>query len=119
MNSQNFNTVKTCIRTCKDMAAIMLHQLGYWPQESFVVVALAGHNIGPCVRIDLPGPEDNTAAYLHRIFSLLPATIDGAQPIDRFIAFYCTVDRDNYVHAKLPAEPEHCPAPQNVSVMPQ
>ena len=72
MTSQNFNTVKTCIRTCKDMAAIMLHQLGYWPQESFVVVALAGHNIGPCVRIDLPGPEDNTAAYLHRIFSLLP-----------------------------------------------
>lgn len=95
MTSQNFNTVKTCIRTCKDMAAIMLHQLGYWPQESFVVVALAGHSIGPCVRIDLPGPEDNTAAYLHRIFSLLPATIDGAQPIDRFIAFYCTADRDN------------------------
>lgn len=45
-------------RTAADVLAIIPHTLGYWPRHSVVVQTATTHGLGPCLRIDLPGPEE-------------------------------------------------------------
>lgn len=100
---------QVAIRTCKDLAATMLHRLGYWPRNSLVILALAEKTIGPCLRVDLPPNHREAADYLRRLCHLMPATLDGVQSIDRYVVFYCTDDPENLRERQLSTSTRRVP----------
>lgn len=51
------------VRDEKDLLALTLHLLGYWPQDSLIFLPLDGQGVGPLLRVDLPdlGPRTQGA----------------------------------------------------------
>ncbi|TQJ36186.1 DUF4192 domain-containing protein [Arthrobacter sp. SLBN-122] len=52
------------VRGPEDILGFIPHSLGYWPEASLVAMTLHGTRLGATLRLDLPGPEMETAPAL-------------------------------------------------------
>ena len=74
-------TTTYSLHTEEDLIALVLHQFGYWPQESLVLLSVTKHAVGPCIRVNLPDEQQDLEQYFDTLANLVPATVDGFEPI--------------------------------------
>ncbi|MDO4820534.1 MAG: DUF4192 family protein [Rothia sp. (in: high G+C Gram-positive bacteria)] len=57
----------------RDVLALALHLLGYWPEKSIMVLALSSGGVGPLLRVDMPDMSDVAPDdFLTYIFDAFP-----------------------------------------------
>lgn len=88
------------IRNEYDVLSCALHQHGYWPDHSLIILTATDDTLGPSLRVNLPGepctlPE--RADFLHETFAKLPTCHNG-ETLTRFYAVI--VDGDNTVRQR-------------------
>ncbi|MBF1678787.1 MAG: metal-dependent hydrolase, partial [Rothia sp.] len=88
------------IRNEYDVLSCALHQHGYWPDHSLIILTATDDTLGPSLRVNLPGePCTHTerADFLHETFAKLPTCHNG-ETLTRFYAVI--VDGDNTVRQR-------------------
>lgn len=88
------------IRNEYDVLSCALHQHGYWPDHSLIILTATDDTLGPSLRVNLPDepctlPE--RADFLHEIFTKLPTRHNG-ETLTRFYAII--IDGDNTVRQR-------------------
>ena len=88
------------IRNEYDVLSCALHQHGYWPDHSLIILTATDDTLGPSLRVNLPDepctlPE--RADFLHETFAKLPTCHNG-ETLTRFYAVI--VDGDNTVRQR-------------------
>lgn len=105
-NSDHFNSggydngTPPPIRNEYDVLSCALHQHGYWPDHSLIILTATDNTLGPSLRVNLPDepctlPE--RADFLHETFAKLPICHNG-ETLTRFYAVI--VDGDNTVRQR-------------------
>ena len=88
------------IRNEYDVLSCALHQHGYWPDHSLIILTATDNILGPSLRVNLPDePCTHTerADFLHETFTKLPTHHNG-ETLTRFYAVI--VDGDNTVRQR-------------------
>ncbi|WP_311655078.1 metal-dependent hydrolase [Rothia mucilaginosa] len=88
------------IRNEYDVLSCALHQHGYWPDHSLIILTATDNTLGPSLRVNLPDePCTHTerADFLHETFTKLPTSHNG-ETLTRFYAVI--VDGDNTVRQR-------------------
>lgn len=88
------------IRNEYDVLSCALHQHGYWPDHSLIILTATDNTLGPSLRVNLPDepctlPE--RADFLHETFTKLPTCHNG-ETLTRFYAII--IDGDNTVRQR-------------------
>lgn len=88
------------IRNEYDVLSCALHQHGYWPDHSLIILTATDNTLGPSLRVNLPDepctlPE--RADFLHETFTKLPTHHNG-ETLTRFYAII--IDGDNTVRQR-------------------
>ena len=88
------------IRNEYDVLSCALHQHGYWPDHSLIILTATDNALGPSLRVNLPDepctlPE--RADFLHETFTKLPTHHNG-ETLTRFYAII--IDGDNTVRQR-------------------
>ena len=88
------------IRNEYDVLSCALHQHGYWPDHSLIILTATDNTLGPSLRVNLPNepctlPE--RADFLHETFAKLPTCHNG-ETLTRF--YTVIVDGDNTVRQR-------------------
>lgn len=88
------------IRNEYDVLSCALHQHGYWPDRSLIILTATDNTLGPSLRVNLPDepctlPE--RADFLHETFTKLPTHHNG-ETLTRFYAII--IDGDNTVRQR-------------------
>lgn len=88
------------IRNEYDVLSSALHQHGYWPDHSLIILTATEDTLGPSLRVNLPNepctlPE--RADFLHETFAKLPTCHNG-ETLTRF--YTVIVDGDNTVRQR-------------------
>ena len=88
------------IRNEYDVLSCALHQHGYWPDHSLIILTATEDTLGPSLRVNLPGepctlPE--RADFLHETFTKLPTCHNG-ETLTR--VYTVIVDCDNTVRQR-------------------
>lgn len=88
------------IRNEYDVLSCALHQHGYWPDHSLIILTATDDTLGPSLRVNLPDepctlPE--RADFLHETFTKLPTCHNG-ETLTRFYAII--IDGDNTVRQR-------------------
>ena len=60
-------TTTYSLHTEEDLIALVLHQFGYWPQESLVLLSVTKHAVGPCIRVNLPDEQQDLEQYFDKM----------------------------------------------------
>lgn len=99
LNSGNYDTPPP-IRNEYDVLSSALHQHGYWPDHSLIILTATEDTLGPSLRVNLPNepctlPE--RADFLHETFAKLPTCHNG-ETLTRF--YTVIVDGDNTVRQR-------------------
>lgn len=99
LNSGNYDTPPP-IRNEYDVLSSALHQHGYWPDHSLIILTATEDTLGPSLRVNLPDepctlPE--RADFLHETFAKLPTCHNG-ETLTRF--YTVIVDGDNTVRQR-------------------
>ena len=88
------------IRNEYDVLSCALHQHGYWPDHSLIILTATDDTLGPSLRVNLPDePCTHTerADFLHETFTKLPTHHNG-ETLTRFYAII--IDGDNTVRQR-------------------
>ena len=88
------------IRNEYDVLSCALHQHGYWPDHSLIILTATDNTLGPSLRVNLPDePCTHTerANFLHETFTKLPTCHNG-ETLTRFYAII--IDGDNTVRQR-------------------
>ena len=88
------------IRNEYDVLSCALHQHGYWPDHSLIILTATDNTLGPSLRVNLPDePSTHTerADFLHETFTRLPTHHNG-EILTRFYAII--IDGDNTVRQR-------------------
>ena len=88
------------IRNEYDVLSCALHQHGYWPDHSLIILTATDNTLGPSLRVNLPDePCTHTerADFLHETFTKLPTSHNG-ETLTRFYAII--IDGDNTVRQR-------------------
>ena len=88
------------IRNEYDVLSCALHQHGYWPDHSLIILTAPDNALGPSLRVNLPDePCTHTerANFLHETFTKLPTCHNG-ETLTRFYAII--IDGDNTVRQR-------------------
>ena len=88
------------IRNEYDVLSCALHQHGYWPDHSLIILTATDNILGPSLRVNLPDePCTHTerADFLHETFTKLPTRHNG-ETLTRFYAVI--IDGDNTVRQR-------------------
>lgn len=88
------------IRNEYDVLSCALHQHGYWPDRSLIILTATDNTLGPSLRVNLPDePCTHTerADFLHETFTKLPTCHNG-ETLTRFYAII--IDGDNTVRQR-------------------
>lgn len=98
-NSDHYDTPPP-IRNEYDVLSSALHQHGYWPDHSLIILTATDDTLGPSLRVNLPDepctlPE--RADFLHETFAKLPTCHNG-ETLTRF--YTVIVDGDNTVRQR-------------------
>lgn len=88
------------IRNEYDVLSCALHQHGYWPDHSLIILTATDDTLGPSLRVNLPDEPctyTERADFLHETFTKLPTCHNG-ETLTRFYAVI--VDGDNTVRQR-------------------
>lgn len=88
------------IRNEYDVLSCALHQHGYWPDHSLIILTATDNTLGPSLRVNLPDEpctHSERADFLHETFSKLPTCHNG-ETLTRFYAI--VIDGDNTVRQR-------------------
>ncbi|MDO4898976.1 MAG: DUF4192 family protein [Rothia sp. (in: high G+C Gram-positive bacteria)] len=81
--------VITPVRTEVDVVAVCVHTLGFWPENSLVLLTVGDSGIGPLLRVDLADPRADTInSYLHHFLTQLPFNLPGPEPFTQMFALF-------------------------------
>ena len=98
-NSGNYDTPPP-IRNEYDVLSSALHQHGYWPDHSLIILTATDDTLGPSLRVNLPDEpctHSERADFLHETFTKLPTRHNG-ETLTRFYAII--IDGDNTVRQR-------------------
>ena len=98
-NSGNYDTPPP-IRNEYDVLSSALHQHGYWPDHSLIILTATEDTLGPSLRVNLPNEPctlTERADFLHETFAKLPTCHNG-ETLTRF--YTVIVDGDNTVRQR-------------------
>ena len=98
-NSGNYDTPPP-IRNEYDVLSSALHQHGYWPDHSLIILTATDNTLGPSLRVNLPDElctHTERADFLHETFTKLPTSHNG-ETLTRFYAII--IDGDNTVRQR-------------------
>ncbi len=80
----DFNTPSP-VRGVSDVVAYTIHNLGFWPTRSVVLVATGARHMGPVLRVNLEDISENEAsALLDYLFDMMPTSLAEGEQVDRF-----------------------------------
>ena len=88
------------IRNEYDVLSCALHQHGYWPDHSLIILTATDDTLGPSLRVNLPDEpctHSERADFLHETFAKLPTCHNG-ETLTRFYAII--IDGDNTVRQR-------------------
>ena len=88
------------IRNEYDVLSCALHQHGYWPDHSLIILTATDDTLGPSLRVNLPDEpctHSERADFLHETFTKLPTRHNG-ETLTRF--YTVIVDGDNTVRQR-------------------
>lgn len=88
------------IRNEYDVLSSALHQHGYWPDHSLIILTATDDTLGPSLRVNLPNEPctlTERADFLHETFAKLP-TYHNGETLTRF--YTVIVDGDNTVRQR-------------------
>ena len=88
------------IRNEYDVLSCALHQHGYWPDHSLIILTATDNTLGPSLRVNLPDEPctlSERADFLHETFTKLPTRHNG-ETLTRFYAII--IDGDNTVRQR-------------------
>ena len=88
------------IRNEYDVLSSALHQHGYWPDHSLIILTATDNTLGPSLRVNLPDEPctlTERADFLHETFAKLPTRHNG-ETLTRF--YTVIVDGDNTVRQR-------------------
>ena len=88
------------IRNEYDVLSCALHQHGYWPDHSLIILTATDNTLGPSLRVNLPDEPctlTERADFLHETFTKLPTRHNG-ETLTRFYAII--IDGDNTVRQR-------------------
>lgn len=88
------------IRNEYDVLSSALHQHGYWPDHSLIILTATEDTLGPSLRVNLPDEPctlTERADFLHETFAKLPTCHNG-ETLTRF--YTVIVDGDNTVRQR-------------------
>jgi hypothetical protein len=88
------------IRNEYDVLSCALHQHGYWPDHSLIILTATDNTLGPSLRVNLPDEpctHSERADFLHETFTKLPSSHNG-ETLTRFYAII--IDGDNTVRQR-------------------
>ena len=88
------------IRNEYDVLSCALHQHGYWPDRSLIILTATDNTLGPSLRVNLPDEpctHSERADFLHETFAKLP-TCHNVETLTRFYAII--IDGDNTVRQR-------------------
>lgn len=88
------------IRNEYDVLSSALHQHGYWPDHSLIILTATEDTLGPSLRVNLPNEPctlTERADFLHETFAKLPTCHNG-ETLTRF--YTVIVDGDNTVRQR-------------------
>ena len=88
------------IRNEYDVLSCALHQHGYWPDHSLIILTATEDTLGPSLRVNLPDEPctlTERADFLHETFAKLPTCHNG-ETLTRF--YTVIVDGDNTVRQR-------------------
>lgn len=88
------------IRNEYDVLSCALHQHGYWPEHSLIILTATDNTLGPSLRVNLPDEpctHSERADFLHETFTKLPTCHNG-ETLTRFYAII--IDGDNTVRQR-------------------
>ena len=88
------------IRNEYDVLSCALHQHGYWPDHSLIILTATDNTLGPSLRVNLPDElctHTERADFLHETFTKLPTSHNG-ETLTRFYAII--IDGDNTVRQR-------------------
>lgn len=88
------------IRNEYDVLSCALHQHGYWPEHSLIILTATDNTLGPSLRVNLPDEPcilTERADFLHETFTKLPTRHNG-ETLTRFYAII--IDGDNTVRQR-------------------
>ena len=88
------------IRNEYDVLSCALHQHGYWPDHSLIILTATDDTLGPSLRVNLPDEpctHSERADFLHETFTKLPTRHNG-ETLTRFYAII--IDGDNTVRQR-------------------
>lgn len=100
LNSGNYDTPPP-IRNEYDVLSSALHQHGYWPDHSLIILTATEDTLGPSLRVNLPDEPctlTERADFLHETFAKLPTCHNG-ETLTRF--YTVIIDGDNTVRQRL------------------
>ncbi|MDO4917677.1 MAG: hypothetical protein Q3974_08695, partial [Rothia sp. (in: high G+C Gram-positive bacteria)] len=73
------------VRNAADIIAFAVHNLGYWPHDSIVLVTASEHRMGPTVRANAGNLGVQEAAdLLIELLQMMPSELDAAERIEKF-----------------------------------
>lgn len=94
---------RVTIKNEADALAACAHMLGYWPQNSLVVLLTDGKDLGPLLRVDGPNPDQDLPSYFSYLFSTLP--VDPASDNYEAFIFYFGNYRPQHISQGRGQEP--------------
>lgn len=78
-------------RTPTDILAIIVHTLGFWPQQSVAILTTTPDSVGPCLRVELPEAHEVDDLEFMASWATHMAELLEYDPVgsSMFVAVYC------------------------------
>lgn len=90
-NSPSRTPITARISSERDVVAASLFLLGYWPENSLVILASDGQGVGPILRVDLPIlTENRVEEAVNALLTYLPAETSSGTPTQQIFVLAFT-----------------------------
>ena len=69
-DAHSFDDMPLKATSAEDLLSYAIYVLGYWPQESLVVISAEEKQLGPCLRMDLPESDEEWLLWIRGLEDL-------------------------------------------------
>lgn len=111
--TQNHKQPVVSVSTPAEVTACALHNLGYWPEKSIMVMTAGGARMGPVLRANVPTfdlPAEEIEEMICQLVSNSPQKFSPAEPITTFFLLIFGADtgiRSRQLNPHTHRQPEH------------
>lgn len=103
------------LKTERDVIAAAVHLLGYWPQNSLVMLTTDLESAGPLLRVDLADPKhDATDAYIGAFLDALPPISPRGLPLNHL--FVLLFSENSSAPQALHQRPKATPVTRSITL---